>query len=180
MSGAIYDGTKNYTLHFGDDYRNAQERASGRVKGTEAGRERYNGGLSSPLETRLQRGDALYRFSGSAAMSVDKRASGEWWFDRETLLFLMSRGGGTDAGFRQVARTAFAVIDEWSDMNFCVSGILAHDVWAIGGNTAAASGRGGTLHNPYGLSVRQLFVPGGLKPSDFSLVRPVMLTRVAY
>jgi hypothetical protein len=90
---------------------------------------------------------------------------GEWWFDEDTCLFLWSKSGWLDKGFRQAARMAFAVIEEWSDMNFCVSGRLAWSFWAIAGNTARAVGENSASINPYGIEVRQLFIPGGLKES---------------
>ncbi len=77
--------------------------------------------------------------------------------------------------FRRSARMAFAVINEWSDMNACVSGTLVHPFWAIAGNTARADGKGDLAINPYGISVRQIFVPGGLTTGDFKDLRPVAL-----
>jgi hypothetical protein len=175
------NGTRNYDHHHDiQKYRRALERAAGFVRKSDDEQPRYNGGVTANREIRLQKGDKLYRFAGSNKKTLDEQVGGEWWFDEDTCIFLQSKSGGLDSGFRRAARMAFAVIDEWSDMNFCVSGHLAYSFWAIAGNTARAEGKSGASVNPYGIDVRQLFVPGGLKKSDFADIKPVGITRVAY
>jgi len=65
-------------------------------------------------------------------------------------------------------------------MNFCVSGRLKHDYWAIRGTTAQARSNKYTASNRYGHEARQLYVPGKLNRDAFSEVWPVSLTRAAY
>lgn len=178
----IWAGTRNGDRHFGRSYQDAQLDAAGVFRSNpRVQKPKFNGGITSPLETRLQTGDKIYRFAGSRQTRLEDQIRGSWWFDYDTCLFLWSKvKDDSDEGFRNVARTAFAVLDEWSDMNFCVSGVLAYDFWAISGNTARADSGATHAINPYGLLVRQIFIPGGLTRNDFNIVRPASLTRVGY
>ena len=137
--------------------------------------------MTSPIETRLQKGDKIYRFSDSKH-DLERIVGGGWWFDIDTCIFLWSKAGAgqTDSGFRSAARAAFGVLHEWGDMGKLVTGTLAHDFWAFKGLTAAATGKEGSIHNPYGLNGLQIFVPGGLATPDFTDVKYASLTRVAY
>jgi hypothetical protein len=111
---------------------------------------------------------------------LDSQVCGFWWFDEDMCILLWSLSDGTDNSFRQAARAMFAVLPEWSDMNFCVSGRLKHDYWAIRGTTAQARSNKDTASTRFGQEARQLYVPGKLSRDAFSEVRPVSLTRVAY
>jgi hypothetical protein len=175
------NGTRNYGYHQKiKEYRRALERAAGFIRKSDDEQPKFNGGVTANREVRLEPGDKLYRFAGSNKRTLADQLNGEWWFDEDTCIFLWSKSGGLDKGFRQAARMAFAVIDEWSDMNFCVSGRLAYSFWAIAGNTARAEGKNGASVNPYGIEIKQLFIPGGLKETDFVDVKPVSIARVAY
>lgn len=179
-SRRIWGGTRNGDHHFGKDYHEAQLKAAGFDSRRKGGQPRFNGGVCALLETRLQAGDKLYRFSGSNRKTMAEQFIGEWWFDEDMCVLLWKLSDGSDNGFREAARRVFAVLPEWSDMNFCVSGVLRHDFWAIRGTTAAARGRTETISNSLGLDARQLFVPGKLGLADFRDARRVSLTRVAY
>lgn len=181
MNNSIWGGTRNGDHHQNARlYKAAQLESVGFDKKSEERQPRFNGGVTAPREIRLQRGDKIYRFCGSKDKNLEQQIRGRWWFDYDACLFLQSKSGGTDKGFRNAARAAFAVVPEWSDMNFCTSGLLAYDFWAIAGNTARAVGKSASANNPYGISICQIFIPGGLTPADFTEVQPVAITRVAY
>lgn len=185
MHQDIWGGTRNGDHHFGKLYDDAQLAAAGYQRRRKGEQPRFNGGVVAQREVRLHAGDKLYRFCGSDAKSLEQQSRGSWWFDEEMCLFLWSISDGTDASFREAARTVFAVLPEWSDMNFCVAGRLQADYWAIRGTTARAAGRDGHLSNRYGHEARQLFVPGQLsldafKAKDVSDFKRVSLTRSVY
>jgi hypothetical protein len=180
MHQQIWGGTHNGDQHFGKLYRDAQLKAAGFDERKKGGQPTYNGGVVAHREVRLQAGDKLYRFCNSHAKSLEQQACGYWWFDEEMCSLLWSLSDGTDAGFRQAARTMFAVLPEWSDMNFCVSGRLKFDHWAIRGTTARAKSAHGSLSNRHGQEARQLFVPGQLTLESFQDLKRVSLTRSVY
>lgn len=184
---SIHEGTRNSHLHAGKPYLIAQLEAVGYEwppgtvwRGEKHPAEywrcqpRFNGGIVSAIEVRLQRGDKIYRFAGSDTPQ-DRHISKCWWFDEDTCIFLWSRSGGTDHGFRNAAREAFAVIRDWSDMDRLVTGRLAHDFWAFKGVTATATGAGSTMRDRNGFDAMQLFVPGGFKAGDFNDLKLAML-----
>lgn len=191
---AIYDGTRNYDHHCGIRYEVATLEATGfqwaavgqkekeaNPKNYGKSQPKFNGGIISPIETRLQKNDKIYRFSDSAS-NQEQIVGGRWWFDMDTCIFLWSKAGigQTDAGYRSAARAAFAVLHEWGDMGRLVTGILACDFWAFKGLTAPAKGNECSINNPYGLDGLQIFVPGGFVKSDFTAVKDAALTRVKY
>jgi hypothetical protein len=183
MDSSIVGGTKNYAHSVGRRLADAQLRAAGWQRGTglESGsKKRFNGGITRHLTKRLQAGDKLFRFAPSGPFDAARHVSGEWWFDQNAAIFLLSKSDGTDDGFRQAARWAFCVLPEWGDMGNCMSVHLAADYWAIAGTAARANGESGTMTNPFGTDCLTLFIPGGLVLADLTLVRPVGLTRLKY
>lgn len=180
MSHEVWGGTRNGDHHFGKQYLEAQLGAAGFDRRHSAGQPRFNGGMVAHREVRLVAGQKLYRFCSSKVTKLQDQACGHWWFDEDMCILLWSVSDGSDASFRRAARTMFAVLPEWNDMNFCVSGRLKSDHWAIRGTTAKASGVGGSYGNHHGQEARQLFVPGKLDHEAFSQLRPVGLTRAVY
>jgi hypothetical protein len=187
LSHDSFGGTANYLHSVGWRLERAQLRAAGwqphdgdSHDGRKNLRKQFNGGITRQLVKRLQRGHKLFRFTPSGPIDLGRQVAGEWWFDQEACIFLWSKSGGTDNGFRNAARAAFCVLPEWGDMGNCVSGFLTADFWAITGTSARADGKGGSLHNPYGVDCLALFVPGGLSPSNFADLRPVGLGRLKY
>jgi hypothetical protein len=73
-------------------------------------------------------------------------------------LFLWSKcKDRCDEGFRNAARSAFAVLRDWSDMNYCAR-VLSYDFWSIYRNTAPAKPENEFAINPDGFVPRQIFV----------------------
>ena len=138
---------------------------------------KFNGGISSPIETRLQKGDKIYRFSGSST-PLDRHVAGRWWFDEEACIFLWSKAKNRDSEFRSLARAMFAVLHEWGDMGNLVTGTLCEDFWALKGMSAPATSDKQSLHNPFGLNGLQIFVPGGFTQADLVSLRPAALNRL--
>ncbi len=183
MGSDVFGGTRNYALSVGHRRHDAQLRAAGWQRGTgekPGQKQLFNRGITRHLTKRLQKGDKLFRFAPSGRFDAARHARGEWWFDQEAAIFLLSRSDGTDDGFRQAARWAFCVLPEWGDMGNCMSAYLAHDYWAIAGTAARAHGRSGSMTNPHGTDCLTLFIPGGLQLADLVNVRPVGLTRLQY
>lgn len=181
MTQLAWHGTRNGDHHFGKDYAEAQLRAAGFDRKSNEAQPRFNGGVAASREVRLQKGDCLYRFCGSAAKTLQNQFTGEWWFDEDMCVLLWSLSDGrADNSFREAARTMFAVLPEWSDMNFCVKGKLRYDFWAIRGTTARARSKGVTLINRHGREARQLYVPGKLHLDDFVDAKRIALTRQVY
>lgn len=180
MNTSVWGGTRNGGHHVGTNYTDAQLDAAGFDRKHKGAQPKFNGGVVAHREIRLRARDKLYRFCGSTVKGIENQARGRWWFDEEMCVLLWSLSNGTDQGFREAARTMFAVLPEWSDMNFCVSGWLKYDYWAILGMTAQARSKSGTASNRHGHEARQLYVPGMLDKDSFGLVRPVGLTRLVY
>jgi hypothetical protein len=183
----MWAGTRNGDYHFGRLYEEVKLQAAGYDWKAGDHQKKFNGGITAPIETRLQKDDKIYRFAGSRQTKLEDQirgsplGRGSWWFDYETCLFLWSKcKDRSDEGFRNAARSAFAVLHDWSDMNYCVAGVLAYDFWSIYGNTAPAKRENEFAINPYGFVPRQIFIPGHLTPDDFKIIRPVGLTRVVY
>jgi hypothetical protein len=103
MGDRVWARTRNEGHHTGRLYEQAQLDAAGFDHSVTGGQPRFNGGVTAPLETRLQRGDKIYRFSSSPKTRREDQVSGCWWFDYDTCLFLWSKSRGTDQGFRDAA-----------------------------------------------------------------------------
>jgi|GEM_PF-4236257 len=192
----LHEKTVNEGHHQGTLYEIAQLEAAGyqwpdsakwggtlhpeKYKTTQA---KFNGGIVSPIESRLQKGDKIYRFADSK-LDFATHMGGRWWFDYDTCLALYKHSGTglTDEGFRRAARAGMAVLYEWGDMGKLVTGVLNHDFWAIKGCSAPAYGKrnGEKINNPYGLDVLQMFVPGGFKKEHFTDIKYAALTRLKY
>lgn len=133
----------------------------------------FNGGIqSNRLESHLEKGDKIFRFSDKKrAPEKNDVISGCWWFDQETCIYLWKISSSGEK-FRDNARDAFGVLEEWGDMGNLVSGFLTSNFWCFKGVTATAEGSGkkivGGMH---GLDALQVFVPGGFKPEDFDDLR---------
>jgi len=178
----IWDGTKNGDYHADrTKYNAACLRAAGFDKkhSTDA-QPVFNGGLWAPRESRQQVGDKIYRFNDSSVTGLAKQVKGEWWFDEDTCLTLMKICYGDLRKLRDTARSAFAVLDEWGDMCFLVTGTLKYDFWTIKGFTATAETALDKRVGHFGRDVMQIFIPGGFVVEDFSVVRPAAITRNVY
>ena len=181
----VYERTANQEHHFGRLYDMAKLGAAGfswpveNINDWHPGmyknvQPRFNGGVCCPYESRLQAGDKLYRFAPSGC-SLENHLRGRWWFDEETCVFLWSKSGyeNRDANFRNQARRAFGVLDEWGDMGNLVTVVLKEDFWCIKGSTAPAKESSGpvVMHNPFGTDVLQIFVPGGFTEATVTAKR---------
>src|SRR5262245_33200252 len=100
MASTVWGGTRNGDHHIGKAYEYAQLEAAGfewpkrKSKSgpkTKQQQPRFNGGVTSPLEVRLQKGDKLFRFNPSDPGDLARQVRGHWWFDRDTCIYLWSR-----------------------------------------------------------------------------------------
>jgi hypothetical protein len=196
----VHAGTRNERHHSGVEYEVAQLSAAGFQWPPGLARDpvaclrtqpRFNGGIVSAIEVRLQKDDILYRFADSSA-DASGRLAGCWWFDSDTFLFLKNRAAQSGRQIRDMAREAFAVHDAFdTDMGIMLQGRLASAFWAFKGVTATADNKnpknahqpfgqyagGGddfrapapsVMTNRFGFDAMQLYVPGGFGPGDFS------------
>lgn len=200
---SVHAGTRNAGLHVGPLYEVAQLSAAGFQWPPGLNRDpalcaktqpRFNGGIVSAIEVRLQRDDLVYRFADSRKKTLAEQLLGNWWFDYDTCLYLMSVSGRSQQALKDAARSAFAVLDDFkTDMGVLVKGKLAADFWAFKGITATADNKnpkltdlpfglykGGNADSPapapsvmsdrHGVNALQLYVPGGFQESDFVAV----------
>ncbi len=183
----LAQGTANEAFSRGWCYQLASLRANGfqfphglRGKAMLKANSKFNGGMGSRIVVRLEHGDRLFRFTGRKSKTLADRLGGEWWMDHDSYLAIRKRSGPSDTEFRRVARANLAVLPEWGDMSNFATGRLTKDYWAFKGMSAPAAGKTDRSSGHFTLDILQIFVPGGLRLTDFEVPTDAVLTRLDY
>lgn len=176
----LIQGTVNQGLSTGNGLAQHRLRAAGKtpIDGQDqndlAARGSYNGGIVAARVSRLQKGDLLFRFSNIEKTDLEARFAGDWWFSRDCLATIRWAARMENSDFREAARSYLGIV--WGDSQNLVGGLLNADFWCFTGLTGAVEGEGRRMSGPLRTDVVQIYVPGGLRLSDFTQPRDNVLT----
>jgi hypothetical protein len=175
-------GTVNEALSRGSDLARANllsagfQPIDGKSTSILTGPGHYNGGLYGRRVSRIEKGDLLFRFSDSGKQTLESKFFGNWWFDRECLVTIRRAGRLENSDFTDAARSYLGVLYEWGDMKNLVGGLLTEDFWCLKGLTGAVAGKRQKMSGPMRTDVMQIYVPGGLRLTNFRQPHDNVLT----
>jgi hypothetical protein len=134
-------------------------------------------GIVSPTPKLLTSG-TFYRFAGSARPETDQPISRDvqigsgWWMDEATYLQLITYLGADPNNWSMLARSALAVLYDWSTMDLLIAAQLTSPINVFAGVGAAQSGAtrgGGTIRMEAPPTIKQIYIPNvrGSYPSVY-------------